>query len=81
VVRNLQRNAAWGAALQASNKRLGEVSAHAPKAHDGVTDLCLSYHLVGQCVENCNRSTTHRRLQAPEKERMNTFIAERLPEA
>ena len=44
-------------------------------------DLCLSYHLRGGCYSNCQWSSTHRPLTAPERRLMTTFVAQYLPPA
>jgi hypothetical protein len=78
VVINPARNQAWMEAFTASPKSLQDIRAHAPKTNEN-TDVCLSWHLRGQCVETCPRLPSHRNLQAQELDRMNQFITAQLP--
>jgi hypothetical protein len=78
VVTNPARTQAWMDAFAASPHSLQDIREHAPKTNDN-TDVCLSWHLRGQCVENCQRGTSHRNLQQQEQDRMNLFVTAQLP--
>ena len=77
MVLNPNQIPAWTAAFAASTKTLAAVWEHAPRTNGGI-DVCLSWHLRGQCVKNCPRVRAHRRLQAQETERMAAFVTAQL---
>ena len=72
-------------AYTAAGRSLSSIRGNAPSTTDRSTntpvDLCLSYHLRGGCYSNCQRSSTHRPLTAPERRLMTTFVAQYLPPA
>ena len=72
-------------AYTAAGRSLSSIRGNAPSTTDRNTntpvDLCLSYHLRGGCYSNCQRSSTHRPLTAPERRLMTTFVAQYLPPA
>ena len=72
-------------AYTAAERSLSSIRGNAPSTTDRNTntpvDLCLSYHLRGGCYSNCQRSSTHRPLTAPERRLMTTFVAQYLPPA
>ncbi|KAL7574121.1 hypothetical protein ACA910_014808 [Epithemia clementina (nom. ined.)] len=75
--------AAFQTAFTAANIRIAQLRDHAPTTTDPGTNttvpLCLSYHLRGSCYANCQRGSTHRTLNAGEKRRMSSFVAQHLP--
>ena len=72
-VTNPTPNNQWLRGYQESGKTLAQLRADAPKDSDN-TEVCLSYHLRGQCYANCQRRSTHRALQGAPLRRMNTFV-------
>ena len=70
-------------AYTAAGRSLSSIRGNAPSTTDRNTntpvDLCLSYQLRGGCYSNCQRSSTHRPLTAPERRLMTTFVAQYLP--
>ena len=58
-------------AYTAAGRSLASIRGNAPSTTDRNTntlvDLCLSYHLHGGCYSNCQRSSTHKPLTAPER--------------
>jgi hypothetical protein len=83
---NAGLNAEWKAHLEASTKRLKDLETLAPASSD--TDpktnkklsLCLGWHLLGQCYDNCRRAKTHRNLSTAEEVAMQKLVAENLQE-
>ena len=49
-----------------------------PKTQNGTSLLCLSYHLRGQCFEQCKKIGTHRKLLKSEAESMAAFVRDHL---
>jgi hypothetical protein len=45
-----------------------------PKEKKGSGILCLSYHLRGQCFDNCRRASTHRKLDPVEVDNIQAFL-------
>ena len=78
IILNTQPVQGWIAAFGNSTKTLGDIREHAPNTNEGGA-VCLSWHLRGQCVEQCPRRAAHRRMQAQEQERMNAFVTQQLP--
>ena len=72
-VANPTPNNGWQRLYQNSGRTLSQLRANAPQDADG-TDICLSYHLRGQCYSNCQRRSTHRALTGAILRRMNTFV-------
>ena len=62
-------------AFLASPKKITSLRylADQPKA-TGTGLLCLSWHLKGQCCDNCLKIATHRKLDKAETDNMNAFI-------
>jgi hypothetical protein len=46
------------------------------KNSDGKTSFCLSYHVKGECVENCRRKADHRAHSAAETKSLTTYLTE-----
>jgi len=67
IVLNAQPVQGWIAAFGNSAKTLGDIQEHAPNTNVGGA-VCLSWHLRGQCVEQCPRRAAHRRMQAQKQE-------------
>ncbi|KAL7573999.1 hypothetical protein ACA910_002000 [Epithemia clementina (nom. ined.)] len=74
---------AFQTAFTAANIRIAQLRDHVPTTTDPGTNttvpLCLSYHLRGSCYANCQQASTHRTLNAGEKRRMSSFVAQHLP--
>lgn len=49
-----------------------------PKIRDGSSTICLSYHLRGQCFDNCGSKSTHRKLTAEEHATFQQFVDKHL---
>jgi hypothetical protein len=46
------------------------------KNSDGKTSFCLSYHVKGECVENCRRRLDHRAHTAAETSSLTSYLTE-----
>ena len=72
-------------AYTAAGRSLSSIRGNAPSTTDRNTNtpvnLCLSYHLCGGCYSNCQQSSTHRPLTAPDQHLMTTFVTQYLPPA
>jgi hypothetical protein len=83
---NVGINAEWKAHLEASTKWLKDLEGLAPTTTE--TDpktnkklsLCLGWHLLGQCYDNCRRAKTHRKLSTAEEVAMQKLVTENLQE-
>lgn len=73
VVMNTSRNETWITRYQDSGRTIAELRANAPRDNDN-TELCLAYHLRGQCYSNCSRRGTHHAITGAALRRMNTFV-------
>lgn len=51
---------------------------HLPKTRDGSSTICLSYHLRGQCFDNCGSKSTHRKLMPDETTSFQQFLDKHL---
>jgi hypothetical protein len=86
VVMNQVVKTTWKASLEASNKRLKDLDPHAidteitdPKTGKKVS-ICFSWHLLGQCYENCRRCKTHRALTPAETTKVQKVVDDHLQE-
>jgi hypothetical protein len=74
----------WKTHMEASAKRLKDLEKFAPESKE--TDprtkqkmtVCLSWHLLGQCYENCRRHKTHRALNTTEQQGVQKLVDEQL---
>jgi hypothetical protein len=74
----------WKTHMEASSKRLKDLEKFAPESKE--TDprtkqkmsVCLSWHLLGQCYENCRRHKTHRVLSTAESQGVQKLVEEQL---
>ena len=85
LVTNPTVTAEWKQRLEASSKRIRDISKLAPASTD--TDdngqnlpICLSYHLRGHCYSSCNRTKTHRPLSESKTAAVASLVAEQLHE-
>ena len=71
----------WIQQWRAAGLRLNAVREHAPTiTNNGVQqELCLKWHLLGQCYENCERRDSHRTLTAAERRKVETFLRQHAP--
>ena len=73
IAQNSNRNEGWITRYQSSGRTIAELRANAPRDNDN-TELCLAYHLRGQCYTNCSRRGSHHPIAGAAHRRMNAFV-------
>jgi hypothetical protein len=72
--------------METSAKRLKDLEMLAPETMDvdpktnKKITVCLSWHLLGQCYDNCRRVKSHRKLTTAEEVSMQQVVENHLQE-
>ena len=75
-------NPAWSTQFTNSKKSISTLrnsGGRLPKTKDGSSHICLAYHLLGRCMDNCGSITTHRALDAEERTWVQNFLNRQCP--
>ena len=76
AVTNPNVNRVWKRKYDDCDAQIRQLRQKNPPKDSDNTEVCLSWHLRGQCYANCQRRSTHRNLTGAVLRRMNQFVNE-----